>query len=75
MCRYMYNRSMTNNKTTKENNMTKQEIISLARKNGVSTHVLHAMTWADELILKGDRVLCLHDSPNECDTSFDISKK
>lgn len=55
--------------------MTKQEIISLARKNGVSNTVLHAMIWADELILKGDRVLCLHDSPNECDTSFDISKK
>jgi len=55
--------------------MTKQEIISLARKNGVSTHVLHAMAWADQLILEGNRVLCLHDSPDECDTSFDISKK
>ena len=28
MCRYMYNRSMTNNNTTKDNNMTKQEIIN-----------------------------------------------
>ena len=55
--------------------MTKQQIIHLARKNNISTHILHAMAWADELILEGNVVHCLHHSPHECDTSFDISKK
>jgi len=60
---------------TKENEMTKQQIIHLARKNGTDKNILHAMVWADHLILKGDHVICLHDSPHECDTQFFIGKK
>jgi hypothetical protein len=55
--------------------MTKQQIIHLARKNGTDKNILHAMVWADELILQGDYVLCLHNSPHECDTQFFIGKK
>lgn len=60
---------------TRENKMTNQEIVNLARKNGTDVTILHAMVWADHLILKGDHVICLHDSPNECDTQFFIGKK
>ena len=56
-------------------NYSNQEIISIARKNGVSNHILHAMAWADELVLKGNYVWCLHNSPHECDTQFFIGKK
>ena len=55
--------------------MTKQQIIHLARKNGTDKNILHAMVWADELILDGDHVICLHKSPHECDTQFFIGKK
>jgi hypothetical protein len=66
---------MTNNNTSEVLTMTKQQIIHLARKNNVNTFILHAMTWADELILEGDHVICLHNSPHECDTRFFIGKK
>ena len=68
----MYNVGMTNNNTIKENTMTKQQIIHKARKAGVSNHILHAAIWADELIIKGNKVICLFDNPNECDISFEI---
>ena len=71
----MYNRSMINNNTTKENTMTKQEIIHKARKAGVSVHILHAAIWADELILKGNEVHCVYNDPNECEFSFEIPTK
>ena len=55
--------------------MTKQQIIHLARQNGTDKIIIHAMAWADQLILDGDHVICLHDSPHECDTQFFIGKK
>ena len=66
---------MTNNNTSKVLTMTKQQIIHLARQNGTDKSILHAMVWADELILDGDHVICLHNSPHECDTQFFIGKK
>jgi len=55
--------------------MTKQQIINKARKAGVSNHILHVAIWADELIINGNKVTCLHNDPNECDISFEIPTK
>jgi hypothetical protein len=73
---------MTNNNTSEvltmnlsDKELTNHAIIRIARKNGVDKNILHAMVWADQLILDGDHVICLHDSPHECDTQFFIGKK
>jgi hypothetical protein len=58
-----------------EKELTNLAIVRIARKNGVDKNIIHAMLWADHLILDGDHVICLHNSPHECDTRFFIGKK